>query len=358
MNNKILMGIIGILLAIVAGLTTVIVKKTDKFDVSETHKEEPALKTQSEQESLVSQAGEPLVNLTPDNIRLSAIEVTALSSTSKETTQEAYAEVLDISTLMSDIARYNQFNTEIAKAKISIQQAQQNFARNKLLNSDDHNVSDQVLQSSESELRNAQVALTGLITEKDNLWQSLRLNWGNQLINQSNLNQGMILKLLNNQMSLLRVTVPKQAATHSLPQFITINTQSGIRKIRVLGASPRANENLLGISVLAISDDILPMGMKFTASFPQGSTSSGVVVPTNAIIWWQGGSWVYKQISSGHFQRVSLGNSEEISEGYFVKNGLVSGDQIVTQGAQLILSKEQRDTASAMGSNHGGGDDE
>lgn len=94
------MSIIGILLAIVAGLTTVIVKKTDKFDVSETHKEEPVVKTQSEQESLVSQAGEPLVNLTPDNIRLSAIEVTALSSTSKETTQEAYAEVLDISTLM------------------------------------------------------------------------------------------------------------------------------------------------------------------------------------------------------------------------------------------------------------------
>lgn len=72
-----------------------------------------------------------------------------------------------------------------------------------------------------------------MISERDNLWQNLRLNWGAQLISQGNLNQGVILKLFNNQVSLLRVTVPQQAYNHSLPQFITINTQSGVQKLRV-----------------------------------------------------------------------------------------------------------------------------
>jgi len=347
MNNKILIVIVGILLIVVAGLTTLLVRKNSKPEIAQSIQAVPNANVPPQ--SLVSETGEPIVNLTPNNIRLSAIELTALSSSSKETTQEAYAEVLDVNPLMSDLTRYNQMNVEIAKAKITVQQNQQTVSRNKLLNSDDHNVSDQVLQSSESELHNAQVALSGLIKDKDNLWRTLRLNWGAQLISQDNLNQGVTSELLNNQVSLLRVTVPQQTSMHSLPQFITVNTQSGIQKLRVLGQSPRANENLLGASLFAISEKLLPIGTKLTVAYPQGSVSTGVLVPSSAVIWWQSGSWVYKEIGAGKFQRVSLEDYEEMPQGYFVKKGLVSGDKVVTQGTQLLLSKEQKDSAVTSG---------
>lgn len=45
-------------------------------------------------------------------------------------------------------------------------------------------------------------------------------------------------------------------------------------------------------------------------------------------------------------------------QGYFVKKGLISGDKVVSQGAQLLLSKEQKDSAAALGNKTSGEDDE
>lgn len=45
-------------------------------------------------------------------------------------------------------------------------------------------------------------------------------------------------------------------------------------------------------------------------------------------------------------------------QSYFVKKGLISGDKVVSQGAQLLLSKEQKDSAAALGNKTSGEDDE
>jgi multidrug efflux pump subunit AcrA (membrane-fusion protein) len=71
-----------------------------------------------------------------------------------------------------------------------------------------------------------------------------------------------------------------------------------------------------------------------------GEAQSGVAVPREAVIRYNGATWVYRQTSNETFERLRTTLDRPLENGWFVREGLKPGDKLVTAGAQQMLSEE------------------
>ncbi len=123
--------------------------------------------------------------------------------------------------------------------------------------------------------------------------------------------------------------------------------------VRVLGAAAATDAKLQTAGVLTIVRGGAAQGLLAGRVLPAAADSSavqtGVVVPRDAIVRYQGGLWVYAQKPDKSFERVELTNARAVADGWFVPSGLAAGTQVAVAGAESLLAVE-----------HGGdaGDDE
>lgn len=295
--------------------------------------------------SRLNSAAEGLeVHLSAADLRSADIATTTLQTKTRTPTVPAFAEVLDIGTLATDIAHYRRLMADLAKSEAALDVAHQTAERSRRLHDDDRNVSDQVLEAAEAALRTETANHAALLAERDSELNNLRLTWGPSLVAGIDGKSRELAALLTGHASLLRVSPGAAGVTTVIPPSVEILTLEGTRDARVLGTAPRVDERLQGPAVLALGSSSLPVGLRLTAQWPQGRARQGVEIPASAIVWWQGLPWVYRQLAPDRFRREPLHDPEAIAEGWFVHDGLTSGMSVVVQGAQLLLSEEQRGT--------------
>ena len=82
--------------------------------------------------------------------------------------------------------------------------------------------------------------------------------------------------------------------------------------------------------------------MNVLAFLPTGETVDGVTVPASAIVWWQDRAWVYQRTEPDKFLRVEIATDLPAPGGGYIVAGMPHDVQIVTGGAQLLLSEEFR----------------
>ena len=78
-----------------------------------------------------------------------------------------------------------------------------------------------------------------------------------------------------------------------------------------------------------------------------GSRKSGVLIPFDAVVRYQGQNWVYVQVTDTEFARKSITLSEPGNGGWFATAGFQAGDRIVVVGAQTLLSEEMKSQLSS-----------
>ena len=84
-------------------------------------------------------------------------------------------------------------------------------------------------------------------------------------------------------------------------------------------------------------------GASVTAYVPQtGEPLTGVEIPRDAVVRFNGRAWIYLQSSKQTFTRREIGLDRSIANGWFVTRGIRPNDRIVTDGAQLLFSEEQK----------------
>jgi hypothetical protein len=71
-----------------------------------------------------------------------------------------------------------------------------------------------------------------------------------------------------------------------------------------------------------------------------GDAQSGVAVPRNSVIRFNGATWIYRQTGDETFQRTEVALDRPLDNGWFVREGLKPQDKVVTVGAQQLLSEE------------------
>lgn len=71
-----------------------------------------------------------------------------------------------------------------------------------------------------------------------------------------------------------------------------------------------------------------------------GPPRKGVVLPRSAIVRHQGKLWAYLQSGAERFARRELEGARPVENGWFVGDGFKPGEQVVVEGAQILLSEE------------------
>jgi hypothetical protein len=81
----------------------------------------------------------------------------------------------------------------------------------------------------------------------------------------------------------------------------------------------------------------------------QKQSSKGVIVPHEAVVWYANQAWVYQKLAADKpgfdkFVRRIISTEIEIEgetiSGWFNTAGFVEGNELVSSGAQLLLSEE------------------
>jgi hypothetical protein len=86
---------------------------------------------------------------------------------------------------------------------------------------------------------------------------------------------------------------------------------------------------------------VLP-GMNVLAFLSSGEALDGVAIPAEALVWWQDRPWVYRRTEPDTFVRTELATDQPTPAGGYIDRNLGKDVEIVTHGAQLLLSEEFR----------------
>ena len=81
--------------------------------------------------------------------------------------------------------------------------------------------------------------------------------------------------------------------------------------------------------------------MNVNAHFAGSGKAAGAVAPSDAVVTFEGKSWIYFRRDPTHFVRREISIASPTRGGFFVTN-LPPGTVVVTTGAQQLLSEEMR----------------
>jgi hypothetical protein len=91
--------------------------------------------------------------------------------------------------------------------------------------------------------------------------------------------------------------------------------------------------------------DLLRIGMRVNVvkASVASQNASGVVIPSNAVVWYAGKAWAYFKAGQDkgyvQFIRKPISTDTEVDEGWF-NQGITENSEVVVSGAQLLLSEE------------------
>ena len=155
----------------------------------------------------------------------------------------------------------------------------------------------------------------------------------------------MIKALIERQNFLVQITLPPGVILPVPPATASIETGKAPRpEITFVSPATRIDPRIQGLSFFyaaAAESGVLP-GMNVLAFLPSGKSIAGVAVPASAIVWWQGQAWVYRRTSPETFTRVAIATDLPAPAGGYIANDVAKDAEIVTRGAQLLLSEEFR----------------
>lgn len=343
MNKKII-WIIGLQALIIITLFWVLVfYGKDEFEAYQGEHEE-----EIESPSLVSEKdGISVVELTPETQTNSGISTSKIQPITHQGSIKTFGSVLAIDKLIEAKTQYVALTTELNIARSSTQQLQAQLHRLKTLNEDDKNVSDSAVQEAQAMMNANQAKIQAIQLQQANLRSSVQLMWGEslaQLITGGQVAPDLN-RLLTRQNVLVQVSLPATANTPTSGSSIQISSlNERASTVKALYISPATNADISGIGktyYYSAPAESLRVGMRVNVIQKDMTNGgdNGVLIPSSAVVWHGGKPWIYVKKQNNQFVRQPISTDTEMLEGWF-NRGIPEGSQVVTSGAQLLLSEE------------------
>lgn len=353
MNKKLTIVIVLQALLIVVLFWVVIFYAKDEFETFQTEQEE-----EIESPSRVTTVeGINTVTLPLATQLNSGIQTAKVASTSFHGEIKSFGNVVAIDPLIEGKANYLNLQSNLKLAHIGLLQKSAQYQRLKTLNADDKNVSDLVLQEAWVTMDAEKANITALELQLKNLQTNLKLRWGNTLakIAFSEKLSSKMIDLLNKNNVLIQVSLPLNTFPPEQGAMVNITplTESSV-PIKAAYVSPAATSDSNGFGntfYYSAPADLLRIGMRVNVQVEPDpdNVNNGVVIPSNAVVWYAGKPWAYfkqAQITqdnnkdkSSLFVRKPILTDTEIDTGWF-NQGIEPDTEIVVSGAQLLLSEE------------------
>lgn len=311
-------------------------------------KDAPAQVTQTD--------GRPIVAIDQAGQTTSGIVAITPRALTHRPVLQTFGTVLDLSDLVALRAKLVSSQADSQRAKAALSASAAEYRRLDALHKGRHDVSDKTLQAAEAIWHGDEASLRAAKAATDGVRLAAEQQWGKTIAQAVIEDAPLFEKLIQHKQILLQILLPAGTQLSPPPRTLRVQTTGDrIHAAEFAAASPRVDPRLQGSSLFytAQAQDLLP-GMTLTAYVPTGQSTDGVVIPSSSIVWLQGKAWAYARIEPGHFERFELTLDNPMDDGWFVSKGFARGAPVVSTGAQLLLSEEQRSKISSGGD----GDDE
>lgn len=299
--------------------------------------------------SLVStEHGAVTITLSPQAQELSGIAVSAVAAATHRREIMAYGTVLAIDGLIELRRNYLAALAEAAVVRAGLPARRQEFERLESLNRDDRNVSDRAVETALAAWKEEEARLAAVETAAANWLEAMRQQWGATIAEWAARQPvaAALEPLLRHEEMLLQITLPFDAPppdSGTPLAVIPAGTGAGRIPARLVSPAPRSEDMLQGRTYYYRAHaDSLRAGMRVSARLPaQREPVGGILVPDAAIVWFANQAWVYHKTAADRFVRRPVSTDIETPEGWFnPADVLAPGAELVTSGAQLLLSEE------------------
>jgi hypothetical protein len=275
----------------------------------------------------------------------SGIETSQLAVASFLTQVRAYGMVLDLAGLTDLSNRYSSAEAQLRSVQAKIAASKPAFERAQRLYGNQQSVSLQALQSAEAAYRADEAAEVAAQSQVRTLSATAYQEWGAVLGKSLIEKSPLITRLIERQEFLVQVTLPPRMVIGEPPRVAAIDMGQNLRAaITFVSPATRADPQIQSLSffyTVPAESGVLP-GMNVLAFLPVGAAAEGVAVPAEAVVWWQDRAWIYRRTGPEVFVRNQIATEHPAPAGGFVIKDLPGGAEIVTRGAQFLLSEEFR----------------
>ncbi len=265
---------------------------------------------------------------------------------------------------LADRLNAARFEAEAAGAALAASRAA--LDRTRALNADDRNMSDRALQEAEARMKTDRAKREAALATVRLLESSLRLPQGpaegtsplviekDGEVTEAPAQPGesvesgqVLLRIKRFDRLLARVQIPPGQtvpSSVSSARFVVLGYESEPLNGKRIAAGPATDPETQGLYLLfgveAPRRDLRP-GLALTAYLTlPGEARGGVVIPESAIVRTAGKMWAYVKKGSDQFVRREVPAGTPTGNGWFATRGFAPGDQIITVGAQMLLSEE------------------
>lgn len=300
---------------------------------------------------LTVQNGEVVVKMAPADQQRNGIAVAPLTPTTRRQELRATAVVLSMQELNDLRNSYVSAKAQFQKTQAGLEVSRQEFQRLQGLYLHERNASAKAVQAAEGTMR-ADEAVTQAAQDAVFLTESdVRQRWGPTVATWL-LNRSPEFDRLVRQQDVLVQVTPVSGTEITAPPTASIQTAQGqLVRAMLVSRMPRLDPRFQVPSFLYVtrSNPNLIPGMSLIFLLPSGKPIPGVVIPRDAMVWWNGRAWAYVQTAADQFVRREVSTEMPVPNGWFTAKGFSPGEKVVVSGAQQLLSEEFRSQLQGAG---------
>lgn len=287
--------------------------------------------------------GSMTVVVTEQAQKLAGIETAELKATVHHETVRGYGSVLGFENLSRLRQNYAETRSQVETTRARLRYAREEYDRLRLLYSRGRGVSKKDVQEAESNWQAGKAAFEAAQAALRVQQASILQQWGPVLADWLQLDSPIFERLMQQEILLVRITVFPQTLISTPPATAVIETPGGKSvTASFVSPAPETDPRIQGPAFFFTINSgvgLLP-GMNITAYLPVGGKVKGVILPSSAVVWWQGMPWVYVQTGTDRFERRLVHNYLPVPGGLFMQHGFATRERVVVAGAQLLLSRE------------------
>ncbi len=294
--------------------------------------------------------GVTMVRLEAAVQRRSGVVVQPLAATTHRIETAAYGTVIDLQPLVALRGRHDAATADADAARATAAASHAELERDRALYADQQNVSLKALEAAQAANSRDQAMADAAALASRNIEADAAQQFGATLARWALQRPSAAFEpLLARRDVVVRVTL----APNMRIAPATIEVQAGgvdRQPASWISAAAQADPGMVGSSHLYRVASALPVGTSVVAYLPgPAQAMPASFVPSSAVVWYAGQPWVYVQDSASRFARRPLLHATETDGGYVVADGLHATERVVTQGAGLLLSEEQRPPPAGTG---------
>ena len=277
------------------------------------------------------------ISVSPSEQTRLGIVTRKLVATRHSAEVDAFAKVLDPGPLV-------QLQSDLATAESAATASAAEATRSRALNSQGAAVSAKDMEAAVAQARSDALRVTFLR-------QRLGLEWGPGVARLSDAARGRLVRGLSaGTIALVHVDTHNNEGQTGA-RFVKVDIGDASVRGPVIGparaAEPRLQSSGLIVEIDGRSAILLSVGLTQSAHIESTTAETGVLVPREAVIRFEGSDWVYARSGPSVFERRMLETPIPEADGFFVSRGLAAGDDIVVRGATGLFVAERAPSVKA-----------